>query len=175
MEVWQIGDSQPAPKFQVICSPNDWAKTIKETLSDTKLSATNLLQLDYWTEFNDYMSPNTWFKSKKPRPQHWYDIAIGNSKAYISLTVSFTQNHISCELYIPDNKELFESLNNEKTTIEKEIGLNLNWDGLPNAKASRISLRKPVPQLKNKGNWKGCFNWCADLAKKFEDVFPNYF
>lgn len=29
MELWQIGDSSFAPKFQIISNPNDWAKTLK--------------------------------------------------------------------------------------------------------------------------------------------------
>ena len=31
MELWQIGDSPYAPKFQIISKPNDWAKTIKKS------------------------------------------------------------------------------------------------------------------------------------------------
>ena len=33
MELWQIDNSEPAPKFQIISKPNDWAKTIKESLN----------------------------------------------------------------------------------------------------------------------------------------------
>ncbi len=29
IELWQIENSNPAPKFEIICSPNEWAKTIK--------------------------------------------------------------------------------------------------------------------------------------------------
>lgn len=175
MEVWKIGDSKPAPKFQVICSPNDWAKTVKETLGDTKLSATNLLQLDYWTEFNNHMAPNTWFKPRKPQPAHWYDVALGSSQAHISLTISFTQNFIRSEIYIDDNKDLFRKLHSEKSKIESELGMSLSWDELPNAKASTISTRKSVTQVKNKNNWKACFDWYADIVKKFVDTFPKYF
>jgi hypothetical protein len=38
LELWQIGDSLPAPKFNVVAKPNDWAKGMKveNNLSDTK-------------------------------------------------------------------------------------------------------------------------------------------
>jgi hypothetical protein len=175
MEVWKIGDSKPAPKFQVICSPNDWGKTVKDSINENKLTETNLLQLDFWTEFNTYMSQYVWFKSRKPQPQHWYDISIGNSQAHIALTVSMTKNFIRSEIYINDNKELFRKLENDKDKIEKELGLSLIWDELPNAKASSISIKYSVAQVKKKENWGTCFSWYADIIKKFIDVFPKYF
>jgi len=179
MEVWKIGDSKPAPKFQVICSPNDWAKTVKDTSKgngSSKLSETNLLQLDFWTEFNIYMNEkNPGFKARKPHPQHWYDVAIGSSQANISLTVSFTKNFIRSELYIPDNKELFNKLNDEKDVIEKELNISLNWNELPKAKASTITISKNMPQIKNKETWEGCFIWFGEIVNKFTDIFPKYF
>jgi hypothetical protein len=178
MEAWKIDDSKPAPKFQIICSPNDWARTVKDTSIDSnKLSETNLRQLDFWTEFNTYMSENNpGFKSRKPQPQHWYDIAIGSSQAHISLTISFSKNFIRSELYMPDNKDLFQKLANNKDAIEKDLDLsNLSWNALPKAKASSISIRKTTPPLKDDGNWASCFEWYAEIIKKFNNVFPKYF
>jgi hypothetical protein len=175
MNVWRIGDSNPAPKFQVVCSPNDWGKTLKGTLEEGKPSATNLMQLDFWTEFNSYMSKDDWFRLRKPQPHHWYSVALGSSQAHLDLSVSFTKQFIRVELYIRDNKELFHKLEGEKPNIEKELGLTLTWDELPKAKASSIWIKKTVPLLKNKENWNTCFDWYAGIVKKFKDVFPNYF
>lgn len=176
MEVWKIGDSKPAPKFQIICSPNDWAKTIKDDATGNKLSATNLLQLDYWTEFNRHMDINhSWFKARKPQPHHWYDIAIGSSQVHISLTVSFSKSFIRCELYISDNKDLFHTLSKQKDNIEKELGLTLKWQELPKAKASAVTIAENKPKLKMKETWDSCFTWYGDIVKKFVDVFPKYF
>lgn len=176
MEAWKIDNSKPAPKFQVICSPNDWAKTVKDTLTNnSKLSETNLLQLDFWAEFNTYMNEKyPGFKSRKPQPQHWYDLAIGSSQAYISLAVSFKKNFIRSELYIPDNKELYMQLAKEKDEIEKGLNRSLNWNELPKAKASSISISKNIPQVKNKGTWEDCFNWLGEMVNKFTGVFPKY-
>ena len=51
MELWQIGDSPYAPKFQVMSQPNDWAKAIKKSHTENELSEVKLMQLDFWTEF----------------------------------------------------------------------------------------------------------------------------
>lgn len=30
IELWKIGDSSPAPKFNIVCKPNDWSRSIKK-------------------------------------------------------------------------------------------------------------------------------------------------
>ncbi|AII59785.1 hypothetical protein X793_05605 [Dehalococcoides mccartyi CG4] len=176
IEAWKIDNSKPAPKFQVICAPNDWAKLVKDSSkTDNKLSATNLTQLDFWTEFNTFMSDNTNnFNPRKPRPQHWYDISIGNSQAYISLTVSFQKNFIRCTLYIPDNKDLFRKLYNEKDKIENDIGQKLEWNELPKAKASTISISKDRAKVKDIDNWKESFEWYKNIIPQFSNVFARF-
>ena len=59
MEVWQIGDSSCAPKFNIIAQPNDWAKAVKKSTSTpTELSSTKMLQLEFWTKFREYVQDN---------------------------------------------------------------------------------------------------------------------
>ncbi len=79
MELWQIGDSPYAPKFQIISQPNDWAKAVKSGTTKSELSDTKLLQLNFWDDFKHFSEEtNSKLSFRKPRPQHWYDIGIGN-------------------------------------------------------------------------------------------------
>ncbi|MCK9415032.1 DUF4268 domain-containing protein, partial [Candidatus Dojkabacteria bacterium] len=79
---------------------------------------------------------------RQGRPQHWYDGAIGSSLAHLSLTVNSGTNKIGAEVYIPDNKDLFQYLHDQKDEIENSLQEKLDWMELPNKKASRIKLRK---------------------------------
>ena len=54
IEVWKIGDSPYAPKFQVVSQPNNWAKTIKSASNKGELTDTKSLQLEFSTKFNCY-------------------------------------------------------------------------------------------------------------------------
>ena len=36
IELWQIGDSPFAPKFNVVSQPNDWARTVQQAASGGK-------------------------------------------------------------------------------------------------------------------------------------------
>ena len=45
IELWQIGDSAPAPKFNVVAKPNDWTK---ERIETTPPTGVRRIQLDFW-------------------------------------------------------------------------------------------------------------------------------
>lgn len=178
MEVWKIGDSSPAPKFQIICSPNNWAKIMKDPVGG-KLSEINMLQLDFWTEFNEYLQEiGSKLKSRKPQPHHWYDITIEGiptTQACLSLTVSFAKKFIRCEFYIHDNKDLYHKIYQHKADIEAELGYELIWDELPQAKASSTHIKKEILKVKDRKTWEGSHKWIVDTASKFSEVFPKYY
>lgn len=171
MELWKIRDSPPAPKFQIISKPNEWAKIIKKSASPDSLTETKLLQLEFWNKFKEYVaSKETKLRLRKTHPQHWYDISIGSSNAHITLTVNTKEGEIGCELYIPSNKRLFMKLEEMKEHIEKELGTKLNWMELQGKKASRIKLTSKI-DMNSKETWANCFPWLKNWAEKFYDVF----
>ncbi len=174
MELWKIGNSPPAPKFQIISEPNDWAKAIKKATMKTDLSETKLMQLEFWDGFKEYSKEqDTKLSMRKPRPQHWYSLSVGSSDAHLSLTINTQTNELGCELYIPEKKELFEKLKEHKKQIEKEVGENLNWMELPNKKASRIKISRDA-DLEDKDEWDSYFEWTKTQAETFYDIFGKY-
>ena len=144
-----------------------------------KLSEINMLQLDFWTEFNEYLQKSGHqLRSKKPRPQHWYDITvegIPSSQACCSLTVSFAKNFIRCQFYIYDNKDLYNKIYQRKAEIEAELGYELRWEDNPKVKSSGTYLMKGDVKLKDKQTWEGSFKWLVDNASRFSEVFRKYY
>lgn len=65
IEVWRIGDSQMAPRFNVVESPNEWARVEK---AKTGLSDTRTTQLGYWQAYREAALSDPSF-SKVMRPQ----------------------------------------------------------------------------------------------------------
>ena len=174
MELWQIGNSLCAPKFNIISKPNDWAKAVKKSTSQSNLSETKVLQLDFWNQFKEYaQNKSSQLKLRKTYPQHWYDISIGNSKAYISLTANSQTNLIACEIYIPDYKDLFYELGNNKNKIEEELQAELEWMALDGKKASRIKLSNDA-DINQKENWDQYFDWLMITAENFQSVFGQH-
>jgi hypothetical protein len=174
MEVWKINDSPYAPKFHIVSEPNDWAKAIKTSVSEIELTNIELLQLEYWTKFKEFaFEKKTRLKLRKPQPQSWFEIAIGNAESYIALTVNKRDELIGCEIYIPEYKELFHYLLSKKTDIENDLGMKLEWMELPDRKASRIRIQKNIDYTDSK-NWKECFDWMLKNAELFYTNFKKY-
>jgi hypothetical protein len=171
MEVWRIGDSPYAPKFNIIAKPNDWAKAIKKSTSQNKLSDTKLQQLDFWTKFKEFVQESEHsIKLRKAYPQHWYDVSIGSSSAHITLTINSQKELITCEMYIPDAPSLYSSLLEQKQDIENKMGYSLEWQDLPNKKACRIKLSS-AGNLENEDEWPNYHLWMINNLVKMQKVF----
>jgi hypothetical protein len=175
IEVYRIGQSEPAPKFNIICEPNNWGKAVRSSASGDSVSDTKLMQLEFWEGLKAYASSkqgNVSF-SHTPKPRHWYSIAMGTSKCKIALTINTQKGYIGCEVYIRNDKALYEKFHRNKEQIEKEIGAELEWMELPDATASRILLTlKSNPR--DKGKWPEYFSWSVSTAERFSDTFRRY-
>lgn len=174
MEVWKIASSPFAPKFQVIAKPNDWAKAVKKITTQSELSDTKLLQLEFWSKFKEYVQDsNVQIKLRKAYPQHWYDISFGFSNAHIALTINSQSAQMACEVYIPDSKQLFAALHDLKGVIESELSESLVWEELPEKKASRIKL-VTKGNLNDQGSWENYHSWMVAKVTSFQKVFDKY-
>ena len=171
IELWQIDDSAIAPKFNVIERPNDWAKQMKnsDNLSDRKQ-----MLLKFWNGFNDYIAKSDVFKNdftiRKAQPDHWYDLSVGNSSYHICMTISAQKKRLSCGVYIPDNKELFHTFEDNKDIFQKEFGEDGDWKEA--AKATRIVIYKGF-DLYNETKWKEAYAWFVENAIKTKRVFKK--
>jgi len=104
-----------------------------------------------------------------PAPQHWYNISNGSSEAHIGLTVNTRENLLGCEVYIDDNKPLFQFLKNQQSSIEKQLGGKLEW--IEAKKACRIVQRKENADIDDDTAISGLFDWLIDRAIAFDEVF----
>lgn len=84
IELWKIGDSDIAPKFNIISSPNNWTKTVKNS-PNTEISNLKLKQLELWNKFSDYVETNSKiFKPKNyQKPHTRYDLSLNAKYAFM--------------------------------------------------------------------------------------------
>lgn len=173
IELWQIGNSEKAPRFNIVEKPNDWTKTMK-TIDG--LSDTDLLKLDFWTSFNDAMRNNNdftrHFRLRKPCPQHWYDLSIGSSAYHIALSFYTKKQQISVEIYINDDKELFDHFKKYKNEISAMLNCDVEWHN--NArKACRFFVSTDI-NPKRRDLWPKAYNWFLEKAIVFKEIAAKY-
>jgi hypothetical protein len=178
MELWQIGDSLPAPKFQIISNPNNWAKIAKTNTEQSKLAPTKLYQFELWNKFKEFgQAHNQDLGFTKTSPHYWYNFSIGSSMCHVGLTVNMREKEFACELYIPGDKELFDFLLTKKEAIEKDLAIKLDWQRLPEeTKASRIKIAKKFDVVGDAdfSKYGEAFGWLEKNLVNFKKVFPKY-
>ena len=175
IEVLKIGESM-APKFDIVSKPNNWSKkvsTAAQKIDTENLSETKIKQLAFWEKLilkikEKDESPLT---IRKPRPQHWHTFASGVSGIGVHAVVNARENRLVAELYIVDDKSIFDSLEKDKDSIEKDFGEKLNWEPLPHRTASRIKLAKENSFFDNEDKWDEYVEWLIEKLEKFYFVF----
>ncbi len=124
IELWSIGDSLPAPRFNVVEQPNEWTKTIK--LSEC-LSETERTKLSYWTKYREVAQASfeflKVFNPQKPSKDHWTTLRCGTSSYHIALLVDTQRGCIGIEFYVPDNKEIGRKAIENASLFEERLGL----------------------------------------------------
>ncbi len=171
VELWRIGDSPPAPKFNLVSQPNEWAKVVSGRTQRQEPTGAKLVQLDFWEGFAEFCRAGAFsLNLRKPRPQHWYPMAIGRRGFIISLTVSTVKTRVGCELYIRKSDPAFSLLAAQKDKIEAELG-PLEWQELATKRASRIVQYRRAHALDDRETWPELFAWLRERAGAFYRVF----
>lgn len=175
IHAYKIGESDPAPKFEVVEKPNDFVKRSKINREDEDLNKSQAARLYFWEEFNKVVTQRGKpFNLRKATTDHWYDVAVGSSDAHISINLVNKEGNIIVELYINNNKALFDKLKNQKETIEEQLGMKLIWDRIDTKKASRIKYSIEGLDFEKQDNYLALMNASIDAAVKMRDVFKQY-
>lgn len=114
------------------------------------------------------------FNIRKATTDHLYNIAIGSSEAHIAINLVNKDNFIAIEIYISNNKELYDKLYSYKDEIEEKLGLSLEWLRLDNKKASCILTYIGGLDFNNHDNYPKLINESIDIVIKMKNVFSAY-
>ena len=175
IHAYKIGDSLTAPKFVIIEKPNDFLKNTKTTNNNGELTKAQAERLNFWNKFNEILiAKNKPFNVRNATTDHWYNIALGTSEANISITLVNKINSIGIEIYIDENKELFDKLYKLSDEIEKDLGFKMDWQRLDDKKASRIIYYISGLDFNNHKNYNELIDEVIDKAVKIRTVFKKY-
>ncbi|HDS29854.1 MAG TPA: DUF4268 domain-containing protein [Firmicutes bacterium] len=182
IELWRIGDSDIAPKFNVVSKPNEWARNIASAMS-RELTEDKQLQLDFWTGFKTYMvDQGSVIRMPSAKPRAWMDIPIGRAGIHLAAIASLWDsnantcqtNELRAQLYLKGSnaKNRFKLLEQMRSEIEDELGESLIWYNPEDAKMSRIYLRKTV-DLRNYEKRTEQYRWLKEKLEKLYEVFST--
>lgn len=171
LQLWKIDASNPAPKFDISVSPNEWTKTIRNRGSD-ELSDTKLQQLEFWTQLKTFAAKEfPQLRLQTPQAKHWTNIALGSSHAHLSLTVNTNKEQLACEVYIQNDKDLFQWLKTKDSEIESRLKMPLEW--IEASKASRIKNSREEFSIGDATKYTEYFQWLLKSTIAFQRVFSD--
>lgn len=177
VELWSIGDSAVAPKFNIVSKPNNWSRAIKKT-SFIPQNNIQRIQMDYWTSFVDYLSGTAEIDAEEPRPRHWlyFETGISGCRLVSNIKPYEDEPEIRVEVRCMgrNGKSMYEALYTHRDEIEKELGLKLSWRLPEDTKNSQAYISR-VADFKNRLDWSDQFKWMASNLKRFLDVFRAFF
>ena len=174
IHAFRIGDSLPAPQFVVVEKPNDFVKSANIGVGSGELSKSQSERFNFWNRFNEIVVlRNKPFNIRKATTDNWYDVALGTSEAHISITLVNKIRSIGIEVYIRDNKELFDKLYSESESIQNELGFNMDWQSLDDKKVSRIIYYMSGLDFDNHENYDELINEVIDKVIDIRNAFRN--
>lgn len=176
IELWRIGDSVAAPKFNVVAKPNDWKRDVgrsARSMEPAKLTETKRLQLEFWEALKERLNGHSSLRSQKPRPQHWTTFSIGRSGMHLGAVINTREDNIGVELYLGDEfaNAYFEQLEQDRELIQAKIDFELVWMPLPERRACRVIGYHPLPDLANKTSWPALQSWMVNALEQMHKTF----
>ena len=172
VELWQIGESLPAPKFNLVSKPNDWSRSVSAS-TRTELTPKRQAQKAFWTGLMRTLeATGNPVKPKKPQAAGWMQFSIGRSEFWLEATIQSTEKWIGVHLSMTGRhaSAYFRILQRDRSTIEPAIG-KLEWRELPDKKSSAIRIRRTETDPMEEQDWPEQFKWIASMLAAFNRVF----
>lgn len=173
LHAYKIGDSLPAPYFEVIEKPNDFIKVANN--NSDRINKSKHERLEFWNRFNEILTERGKpFNMRKATTDHWYDIAIGSSNSHLKIELVNKEGYIRIGAYMSDDKEIFDKLYEKRNMIENEMGLKLDWVRESTYGVSRIKYELKGLNFDNHSNYDKLINKIIDIATRMQKVFKKY-
>ena len=174
IELWRIGESPPAPRFNVVSKPNEWSRSTRKD-AETGLSTTGTWQKKYWTELHEVLDKldRQIRGNRTPQAANWISYPIGRTGFRLHATVRRTPPQVLTGLIIEyeDAEAFFGLLQQKKDDIESEICASLDWQKNTGRKRCRIDLPPYDADPMDEADWPQQHRWLAEKLKALHRVF----
>lgn len=175
VHAYTIEGSKPAPYFKIIQQPNDFAKQVKSISRNAEMNDSQSSRLEFWTLFNEILEQKGKpFNKRKATVDHWYSVAVGSSRCHISIELVNRDHIIRVSMWIPDDKELYDSFFSNKDDIEKRLGHSLSWKKSEEKKAAYAYSIIEGLDFNHPSNYKELINKSIEEVLCFKKAFQPY-
>jgi hypothetical protein len=175
----RIGDSIPAPLFDVVVKPNEWARVGQSTAqAQGGRSEQAESNIEYWTAFHELLCATGGPVRKTEKPlkdvTYWAPIA-GGGRAYIWAFRSLSKApYVSSGIsfYNAGALEVWNALRSDEEGLNEEFGEALKWHCNKMQTGFHIQAA-PRPAILDMGDWPSQHEWLAEKMRRFDRIFSQ--
>ncbi len=179
VELWRIGGSAMAPKFNVVSKPNDWSKSVREqaaAVHSGQFTETQQRHREFWTQFRAYIEDaDSAMLPTRPSTDHWSSVPVGRSYFSLILFNNFKDGRSGVYLSMtgPNAKahyRLIEEKYREQVTARLTPLGEPIWRPMLGAKESKIAVHRLVSPS-DPTTWPELNAWMASTLRVMHDLF----
>lgn len=171
IELWRIGDSPVAPKFNIVSKPNEWTHSVKDSVTSGAVSDLKQKQLRFWKAFREAVPADSPIRPRKARPQHWLNMSIGKTGFTLAAIAITNPSELRMELKVR-NKVHFQQLEDDRDAIDAELGQEVEWRPGKSRKVDLIIVRTPA-DIQDETQWGKHHAWLYQQIQLFHKVFAD--
>lgn len=165
LKLWAIDDSRFAPKFRVVCKPDNLDKTN---------NAVKTLYRQFWDGFRGYCRSQgaTDISTQNAPDLSNYNVHIGDGRYYLMAILSTRRDEVSVKFRVlPDyQSSVYPQLIKHKEEVEQSITTGTRWEW----KEAGIKLTSDLPVDLDSDNWDEAYAWILETLQQFRAQIPKH-
>lgn len=175
----RIGDSLPAPQFNVVAQPNSWTRPVLagSATEVSGISDTALSNIDYWDAFHKAAIAAGAPLRKSDRPlkdTNYFAPLVGGTDVQLSAYRSQAQRAsvgVFLGLYNASAPFVWQHLLASKEGYDRAFPDPLDWQASADGRLFKIIARLPVNTPSDRADWPRQHAWLVDRFKQLETLF----
>ena len=171
----RIGDSPAAVRLDVVVAPDNFARRARAGAKT--VTETNSRYTDWWAEFLPafHDAHPGWSNAQTPQPVNWMTFPTGRSGVRYDLSFAYptgaTNYSLRAGIYIDEGDAVYPALEAQRSAIEAACGLDLQWEPLENARASRIATYLDPAEPADRARWPDYRAWAIRTLGELRQAF----
>ncbi len=171
----RIGKSPAAVRLDVVVEPDDFSRRARAEVKT--LSEVNARYVDWWEEFLSafHEAHPGWSNAQTPSSANWMNFPSGRSGVRYGLSFAYptgaSNYSLRAEVYIDDGESVYPALAAQRSAIEGTCDLELKWEPLENARASRVAIYLDPADPADRASWPTYRTWAVETLGKLRQAF----
>lgn len=174
VELWRIGNSPMAPKFNVVSKPNDWVRTAAKARSEAEgdLSPVKQRQVEFWDALDAWFAERGHhYAGRTSLPFSYTYYSLGATDVQLVISTHSRDQWIKVSVITRRRKEhVYKAFQARRQEIESTVGTEFDWQEYPRPTECEFGITRNGFDLNEPASWSAAIDWAGDLAVKLDKV-----